>query len=370
MIFLKEKESQNTDELKSSTAPTIDSGSATSPPEIDANAGVVESTTVATERTTVATVAFSENESFKSICTAHTFQLNWDTCKDLCIQYECCFRSEFSCYKIHEAECDDHYICEEFYNKDGSVKLNTAPTIDSGSTTLISNQDITLNDSANSAPEIDEFKASIEAACSSESLTTLEGITECYNKCQAHLCCVSSDVLGDFDCSDTYPDECNAYQVCDQLVSRYSIWSPPSTSFDPFAVKRLVDVACIPRDSAPVTREWVTKCHEVCEAHMCCLAHPSLGSSCVDVLGDGVCGDYSACQNLIGGELRDLDSINDLCNSDVSSNKELFLECREKCMERSCCFEDNPDYSCYEMVRMPLLCISGELYLSFWYADQ
>jgi hypothetical protein len=357
----------NDETVKSSTAPTIDSGSATTISESDSgNAEVVQSTTVAAEITTVPTVTISEDDDFKSTCTAHTLQQNWDTCKDLCIQYECCFRSEFSCYDIHELVCDDHYICEEFYNKDGSVKSKTAPTNDSGSAATISGLDSTLNNNADSAPEIDDFKAGIEAACSSESLKTSEGIEQCYNKCQSHLCCVPTDGLGsDYDCSDTYPDECDAYQACDQLVSRYNIWRPPSTSFDPYAVKKLVNDACIPRDNTPVTREWVSKCHEVCEARMCCLAHPSMASSCVNFLGEGACGDYSACQNLIGGELRDLDSITDLCNNDVSSNKEQFLDCREKCTERACCFEDNPTYSCYETVRMRLICNSDEVYLSF-----
>jgi hypothetical protein len=233
-------------------------------------------------------------------------------------------------------------------------QLSTAPAIDFESATSIS-------DNAESAvetveidigPNLEEFKAGIEADCSPESLNTLEGIEQCYNKCAAHLCCVSAKGLGsDFNCSNAYPDECKVYQVCEQLVSRYGTWSPPTTSFDPYAVKKVVNDACIPPDNALVTREWVSNCHMVCEARMCCLAHSSLGSSCIEDLGEDVCNDYSACQNLIGGDLRDSVSINDMCNNDVTSNKELFLECREKCTQRSCCFEDNPTSSCYEMVR-------------------
>jgi hypothetical protein len=235
-------------------------------------------------------------------------------------------------------------------------QLSTAPTIDSVSATSISDnaesavETVAIDDD----PTLDEFKVGIEADCSPESLNTLEGIEQCYNKCAAHLCCVSAEGLGsDFDCSNAYPDECKVYQVCEQLVSRHSTWRPPSTSFDPYAVKKVVNDACIPPDNAPVTKEWVSNCHMVCEARMCCLAHSSLGSSCIDVLGEGVCNDFSACQNLIGGELRDAVSINDLCNNDVTSNKELFLECREKCTQRPCCFEYNPTSSCYEMVRYP-----------------
>ncbi len=63
---------------------------------------------------TVATAAIDDIVDFKSVCNAHTLQQNFDTCKELCSKYECCFRSEFSCYDIHELICDDHYICEEF----------------------------------------------------------------------------------------------------------------------------------------------------------------------------------------------------------------------------------------------------------------
>ena len=207
------------------------------------------------------------------------------------------------------------------------------------------------------APKFDAFQSAIEAACSPDSLRTLDGIELCYNKCQAHLCCVSTDALdAAFDCSDTYPDECNAYSVCENLVSQYNLWTPPSTSFDPYAVKIAVNDVCIlPQGNIPVTEEWVGNCHQVCEERMCCLAHSSLGSNCVEILGGDECADYSACKVLIGGEERDTKSIDDLCNSEVSSINEPFSDCREECKSRSCCFETELAYSCYAMVRRSLV---------------
>ena len=74
------------------------------------------------------------------------------------------------------------------------------------------------------------------------------------------------------------------------------------------------------------------------------------------------CDEYEACK-LVGltgvdasadnTKASDSNNIDDLCNSEVSSNKELFLNCRQKCQERSCCFEvgENAAYSCYQAVR-------------------
>ncbi len=126
--------------------------------------------------TNVATAAINELEEFKSVCNAHTLQQNWDTCKVLCSQYVCCFRSEFSCYEIHELECDDHYICEELYAKDGSAESNTAPTIDSVSTAT------TLATAA-----IKESVDQIESQCSKAYILTF-GPEDCKLLCEEVKC--------------------------------------------------------------------------------------------------------------------------------------------------------------------------------------
>ena len=203
-------------------------------------------------------------------------------------------------------------------------------------------------------PVFDEVQAGIESACSPESLKSIQGITNCMNKCQAHLCCHATNGLAGWDCSDTLTEECNSYSACENLVSLYELWTPPSTSFDPYAVKIAVeDVCTLPPRNLPITEEWVTGCHQVCEARMCCLAHSSLSHNCDEILEDE-CKDYSSCQALIGGEQRGAHNIDDVCTIEVSSNKEAERVCREKCEERSCCFEDIMAYSCYHMVRILL----------------
>ena len=225
--------------------------------------------------------------------------------------------------------CEDFFIADE--DEDGEITVTSSTTNNSG-------------------PNFTEFEASIESACSPDSLKTLEGIEKCFNKCQAHLCCVPTDALeADFDCSDTYPDECNSYYVCENLVDQYNLWEPPDK--DPYAVKFAVEEACnLPNDATQATEEQIMKCHQVCEARMCCLAHESLGSNCVETLGGDECGDYSPCQVLIGGDTRDATGVEELCDyNSVTLNEEIFRKCEKKCSERSCCFEDEAEYSCYAM---------------------
>jgi len=265
--------------------------------------------------------------NFKSLCgTKSALDQNREKCKDHCSQYECCFRKEDSCYEKNKLECDEYFTCEDFFMDVSSSTVSTS--------------------NVNPEPHFTEFQAVIEAACSSDSLKTLDGIDECFNKCQAHLCCVPTDAQeADFDCSDKYPDECNSYYVCEQLVDQYNLWSPPSTSFDPFAVRIAVEDACnLPDDLTQATEEKITECLQVCEARMCCLAHESLDSNCAETLGKDECDAYAACQVLVGGEERKSDNIEAVCD-----HHKLAAPCKEKCKERSCCFEDKPEYSCYSM---------------------
>lgn len=87
------------------------------------------------------------------------------------------------------------------------------------------------------------------------------------------------------------------------------------------------------------------------------MAHADIGSNCVEYIGEEECADYAACQVLIGGEQRHANSIEDVCNDEVSFandevsiNPELYADCAAKCQTRSCCFQHD-QFSCYAMVR-------------------
>ena len=195
------------------------------------------------------------------------------------------------------------------------------------------------------------FASELEQACSSESLKTLYGIQRCYNMCQAHLCCFPADAIeAEEDCTDIYEEKCDAYQPCEQLVSLHPIWNPP-TSTDEYAVKIAVNDACIPpQHNIPVTPQWVTNCHRVCESRLCCLVEESMVSSCVDAFSDGECDQYEACKVLIGRVSKESDSIDSVCTSKVSDDVSLFSACKARCEARPCCFATSAAYSCYEMV--------------------
>jgi len=294
-------------------------------------------------------------KSLRTRCTPSLIRENWEMCEDLCMDFECCFRNADWCVISYEFEdrCDkdEVYICHEFFNPDEDGLYDNSPGEGSG---LTGNNDSTSKSNSNSAtePNFDEFEASMEDACSPTALTTLKGIETCYDKCQAHLCCVPADAQEkEFDCSDIYPDECNSYYACENLVSLYDLWKPPSTRYDRYAVKNAVDDACTLPSNSPVTEEWLALCHQVCEARMCCHAHPSLGSNCADFLEADECEDYAACKVLIGGDGRHSNSIDDVCTKEVSSKEDLFYDCEEACNKRSCCFEDEPALSCYKMER-------------------
>ena len=288
-------------------------------------------------------------QSFNTLCTESSIQQNRDVCKSHCSRFECCFKKDdsISCYEENRQECEEYYICEVFYTGENMYIIGNATATDDNS------QDASDDNRApKPQPQVDsdpqesadaEFGSSIRKACSSDSLKTLEGIEQCFNKCQAHLCCVPTDVLTmEFDCSDTYPDECNSYYICENLVDQYRLWKPPS---DKFAAKTAVQDACnFPSDIAQASEEQISKCHEVCEARMCCLAHESLGSNCVEVLGEDECSQYSPCQALIGGKARNSNSIEEVCD-----HSKRAYPCEKKCKERSCCFETEAEYSCYAM---------------------
>jgi len=71
-----------------------------------------------------------EDSEFKALCTPSNLQQNWDTCKSQCSEFECCFRNANSCYQEKQQECDEHYICEDFYEEEGysGFKAQCAPS--------------------------------------------------------------------------------------------------------------------------------------------------------------------------------------------------------------------------------------------------
>ncbi|KAL7496326.1 hypothetical protein ACHAWT_004860 [Skeletonema menzelii] len=239
----------------------------------------------------------------------------YSACSDTCERRSCCFESDptYSCYDLEKDWCDD----------------DTAGLIGS------------------SNGEHDLYDA-VDSACSVDSLKTLEGVEECFNKCQPYLCCfpeIASEI--EWDCEGFRDEECSAYGNCEPLVASHQLWKPPSKAANKYAVKIAVNDVCILSNGVQPTEEWVSNCHQKCESRMCCLADPSIRSSCLATLGAEECNDYSACKVLIGGDSREAEGIEDVCSNVDDANS--FAKCKAKCKTRQCCFENVHKFSCYHL---------------------
>ena len=213
--------------------------------------------------------------------------------------------------------------------------------------------------------EVDEFITALETACSDTSLVTLIGIHRCHNKCQTHLCCFTQDAtLAGNDCSNINVEACSAYKPCEKLVTpknKANKSPPPTKSTDLVKVAASVEAACaLPMNTYDVAESWVTACHQVCASRLCCLVDAKIGSNCRAQVGYKECNAYSACEVLInnnGKEITTAEGIEDrfgdletVCNAAVLQDSKLYDVCKDRCNERSCCFEEQTQYSCYHMV--------------------
>jgi hypothetical protein len=211
--------------------------------------------------------------------------------------------------------------------------------------------------------EVDAFLTALESTCSETSLKTLEGIQQCHNRCQTHLCCFTNDpVLAGNDCSNTHVEACNAYRACERLVTptdQNPLTYTAATDLDEIA--NAIEKACaLPDDPYLIDQSWVEGCHSLCAARLCCLVDEKIESNCRATVGTKECNAFSACEILINdsghevtGALQIEDKfgdLNDVCTIAVVRNSSLHAACEERCQDRSCCFESTPAFSCYDMV--------------------
>ena len=289
-------------------------------------------------------------ESIDEVCSAASLKTigGRSECQNLCIDHLCCFYQD-GCTNDPDKNCLAYAGCEAYYKlpTDGGAQVNANNNIDAGS-------------SAGSSLGIDELVTALEDACSEESLTTINGIYECHNKCQAHLCCFTADSkVAQQDCSSERPVACSAYEPCKRLVTPAQ-GAQSIKSLEPDDIQKIVFDACFfGNDPLKITDQMVTKCHGVCAQRLCCFSDDKLQSSCRATVGNAECELYSLCEQLItsnGGEaltalgVKEIESdVTHLCTKKVSEDQNLYNACRDICIQkRSCCF-DGPSYSCYEM---------------------
>lgn len=261
-------------------------------------------------------------------------------------------------------------------------ELNTSPATTTTTSTTTKAPPVTATTTTSKATpvptasktveeEVLDFLGALEKACSETNLRSLDGIKQCHDKCQTHLCCFTenSAVAGE-DCTNIHPDACAAYKPCERLVTsnvENPVDASTTSSLEELAEK--VEELCdLPDDTFSIDQSWVSGCHGVCAPRLCCLVDARMGSNCRSAVGIQECNAYSPCEVLIssnGHEMtEDVDfqetygTIESICSADVANDISRHDECFLQCQTRSCCFEPEPEYSCFEMVSLRLHCIA------------
>ena len=144
--------------------------------------------------------------NFKTLCTTSNIEENWDTCKEECAPYACCFSQTDACYLKNKQECDDHFICEEFYD----VGESSGGTEDNSGQT------------SNSA-------ATMESRCSAENIQS-DQLDDCEGYCLSYECCFTFSN----SCYLSKKQECDDNNFCQNVFDQLRKQPPsPATNDSP-----------------------------------------------------------------------------------------------------------------------------------------
>lgn len=138
-------------------------------------------------------------QSFKDLCSPSTIDQNRDTCKSHCSEFICCFGDEDSCYNEKRLECEEYYICEEFYTP--NVKEEVASP--------------SATESLGPGSEVEaEVYGSLEAMnyrCSSAHLERYAD--KCLDWCGPYECCFYHSNVHE-SCAASHKAECDVHEIC------------------------------------------------------------------------------------------------------------------------------------------------------------
>lgn len=246
----------------------------------------------------VGSVVNNANPTFKADCMQSNLHKNLDSCKTQCERYECCFRGVDSCYKDQALECDEYYVCEEFYmddDPDGGVGGETQQQ--SGASNQVqanNNNNPGSNQGTNDAAITKDsgIANAVQAVCALEEEDVTDGawVTACHALCADYLCCFSTEGT-ESNCRDLYGNAvCDAYQGC---VVLHTSSLEEETSND----------------------------------------------------NNGMIGDTD---NSEDQRQQEIDEVNELCVSKARRDPRLAGKCQLACNARSCCFEDGA-FGCSSM---------------------
>eukprot|EP00581_Thalassiosira_minuscula_P030327 CAMPEP_0183777694 /NCGR_PEP_ID=MMETSP0739-20130205/49634_1 /TAXON_ID=385413 /ORGANISM="Thalassiosira miniscula, Strain CCMP1093" /LENGTH=431 /DNA_ID=CAMNT_0026019881 /DNA_START=1 /DNA_END=1293 /DNA_ORIENTATION=- len=141
----------------------------------------------------------STKKTYKTLCsTISDLQKNREACKNHCTPFECCFDYDNPCYEEHSQECDEYYLCEEFYMKEEEEEVPSG----------------TGNDIVSDAPGSVSTKQSFKTLCSTYS--DLQRNREaCKIHCAPFTCCFDYEN----SCYSGNKLECDEYYLCEEFGS-------------------------------------------------------------------------------------------------------------------------------------------------------
>lgn len=145
--------------------------------------------------------------AFKDLCSESNLLQNWDTCEDHCFQFECCFTSENSCYQQKKLECDEYYICEEFFIADEEAEDEAEAEADAA----LANENYGSGSSVIVSSDTDSLEA-MQYRCSASHLE--KHLLECGEWCVTYECCF-------YDSNSCYlanKQQCDDHDICKSVL--------------------------------------------------------------------------------------------------------------------------------------------------------
>jgi len=253
-----------------------------------------------------ATVVVSRG--FQKDCLDSNLYQNWDICRGHCNPYECCFRAQGSCYAEQKLECDEYYICEEFYADDGVEDADATAALD-----------FSRGDNQQVSPLFNDD-------CMQDNLYANWDV--CKNHCTNYKCCFDSEEGG--SCYDDRMMECEAYFICKEFsadedegvgttqeqwerenpqetLSNQATVAPKSQGVNDHTsagvnadLKNAVHAVCNPGDGNSGESMILTACQALCSNYLCCFSHGT--ANCRNAVGGDVCDAYQECSVLQKGK--------------------------------------------------------------------
>eukprot|EP00584_Thalassiosira_punctigera_P002152 CAMPEP_0172531610 /NCGR_PEP_ID=MMETSP1067-20121228/4945_1 /TAXON_ID=265564 ORGANISM="Thalassiosira punctigera, Strain Tpunct2005C2" /NCGR_SAMPLE_ID=MMETSP1067 /ASSEMBLY_ACC=CAM_ASM_000444 /LENGTH=839 /DNA_ID=CAMNT_0013316007 /DNA_START=123 /DNA_END=2642 /DNA_ORIENTATION=+ len=308
---------------------------------------------------------------FKVDCLQSNLYQNWDLCKGHCSQFECCFRNDDdSCYEEQSLECDEYYVCAEFF---------LPRTWDASTNT----------DGVAVATVGDDFKRD----CMNNNLA--QNLDICRNYCVEFECCF----MNPGSCYEERQAECDAYYYCEEFYFDKEGTTTMATTMTksdrasmpaPITKSQGVSTASggeqgqLPSGSAAFVRPaaeshgvydhgpantnvnadietavqavceleaTISACQALCADHLCCFG--PVENNCRDRYGEDVCAAYQGCMVLVDMNAvgqsdeeeqgrEEVKAVTESCVPKARRDPWLAERCRKACDARSCCFETSP----------------------------